>query len=289
MPATLAAVKYRAPRTAARWRVFVVLLAVAATAPASPAVRSAPADPFPKAAAAYIVVADGRPLWLRNAAVRRAPASLTKLLTALVLLEDGWDPAARVDVSARAAGITGSRLGLRAGESLSAGDALTALLLRSANDACIALAEHAAGSVDAFVARMNAHARSLGMLDSRFAQPCGLDAPGQRSTARDLLLLGIRAMERPEIVRIVAQRSAQVTTAGGRRIAMTNGNLLLGRVAGTVGVKTGYTNEAGKCLIALVRRGDHGVWLVLLDAPDRWWVAAGIIDAAFARLEAGAP
>lgn len=265
---------------------LAAFIVAASIATAGPAGATAPVDAFPKAAAAYIVVGDGRPLWVRQPAAPRAPASLTKLLTALVLLDDGWDAAAPVVVSRRAAAIEGSRLGLRAGETLAAGDALTALLVRSANDACIALVEHAAGSVGAFVARMNARALRLGMRESRFEQPCGLDAPGQRSSARDLLLLAIRALERPEIATRVALQSAVVTTAGGRRLSMHNGNHLLGRVPGTVGVKTGFTRAAGKCLIARVRRDGHDVWLVLLDAPDRWWTAAGIIDAAFARLAA---
>ncbi len=250
----------------------------------------APVDGFPKAAAAaYIVVADGRPLWLRNPATPRQPASLTKLLTALVLLDTGWNPDSPVMVSARAAAIEGSRLGLRPGEAIRAGDALTALLVRSANDACVALAEHAAGSLEAFVARMNERARRLGMRDSRFVQPCGLDAPGQRSSARDLLLLAIRAMERPELARRVALSQAVVHTVGGRRLAMRSSNHLLERLPGAVGIKTGYTRGAGKCLIARVRRDGHDVWIVLLGAPDRWWVAAGMIEAAFARLETVAP
>jgi serine-type D-Ala-D-Ala carboxypeptidase (penicillin-binding protein 5/6) len=118
-------------------------------------------------------------------------------------------------------------------------------------------------------------------------QPCGLDAPGQHSSARDLLRLAIAAMERPEIARIVALPSATVSTVGGRRLSMKNGNALLGRVEGVVGIKSGYTGRAGKCVIALARRGEHSVWLVMLDAPNRWWVAAGIIDAAFGRIEAG--
>lgn len=273
----------RAPRA---W-CAIAALALALALSASPTVRAAPIDAYPRAAAAYIVIADGRPLWVRAAAAPRPPASLAKLLTALVLLDRGWRPGADIVVSARAAGVEGSRLGLRAGESLTAGDALTALLVRSANDACVALAEHAAGSLQAFAERMNARATRLGLRDSHFVHPCGLDAPGQKSSARDLLRVAIAAMEEPAIARIVALREAVVTTGGGRRLAMRNGNALLGRVDGVVGIKSGYTSSAGKCVIALARRGAHSVWLVMLDAPDRWWVAAGIIDAAFRELDAG--
>lgn len=265
------------------FRALLALLALAVVA--SRIAWAAPVDAYPRAAASYIVVTDGRPLWVRQPAAPRQPASLAKLLTALVLLEQGWRPEAQVRISARAAGIEGSRLGLRTGEVLLARDALVALLVRSANDACVALAEHAAGSLPAFAARMNARAAVLGLQDSHFVHPCGLDAPGQRSSARDLLRIAVAAMDEPEIARIVALRGAVVTTGGGRRLAMHNGNALLGRVAGVVGIKSGYTSGAGKCVIALARRGPHSVWLVLLDAPDRWWVAAGIIDAAFRELE----
>lgn len=250
----------------------------------APAV-AVPVDAYPGAAAAYIVVADGRPLWLREPAARRQPASLAKLLTALVLLEDSWHADARIEVSPRAAAIEGSRLGLRAGESLRAEDALVALLVRSANDACVALAEHAAGSLERFAVRMNARAAELEMRDSHFVHPCGLDAPGQRSSARDLLRLAAAAMQMPAIARTVARPAATVVTQGGRRLAMHNGNALLGRVDGVVGIKSGYTRGAGKCVIVLAHRGPHSVWLVMLGAPNRWWVAAGIIDAAFRELD----
>lgn len=269
------------------FRALVTLLALAAGA--GSVASAAPIDAYPRAAAAYIVVADGRPLWVRHPAAPQPPASLAKLLTALVLLERGWRPESPITVSTRAAGVEGSRLGLRSGETLLARDALVALLVRSANDACVALAEHAAGSLPAFAARMNARAAVLGLQDSHFVHPCGLDSPGQRSSARDLLRVAIAAMDEPEIARIVALREAVVMTGGGRRLAMHSGNALLGRVAGVVGIKSGYTNGAGKCVIALARRGPHSVWLVMLDAPDRWWVASGIIDAAFAQLEAGSP
>ncbi|MCC6596580.1 MAG: D-alanyl-D-alanine carboxypeptidase [Rhodanobacteraceae bacterium] len=259
--------------------VAVLSCAVAARADA------APVDAYPGAAAAYIVVADGRPLWVREPATHRQPASLAKLLAALALLEGGWRGDALIEVGPRAAAIEGSRLGLRAGEALRAEDALTALLVRSANDACVALAEHAAGSLERFAARMNARAARLGMRDSHFVHPCGLDAPGQRSSARDLLRLAAAAMQEPRIARIVAMQAASVTTQGGRRLAMRNGNALLGRVAGVVGIKSGYTRGAGKCVIALAHRGPHSVWLVMLGAPDRWWVASGIIDAAFRELD----
>jgi D-alanyl-D-alanine carboxypeptidase (penicillin-binding protein 5/6) len=242
-----------------------------------------PLDAYPKAARAYVVQIDDTLVWARGLSLPRPPASLAKLLTAVVLLDADWDPQAVVTVSARAAAIEGTRAGLRAGERLRAGDALAALLLRSANDACAALAEHAAGSLEAFVVRMNARAADLGLHDSHFGHPCGLDAPGQHTTAADLLRLARAAHTRPQIARLVVQPEASVATLAGRRIHFTNGNHLVGRVDGVLGMKSGYTSRAGKCLIALAERGGHRVWLVMLDAPDRWWSATAMIEDAFER------
>jgi D-alanyl-D-alanine carboxypeptidase (penicillin-binding protein 5/6) len=91
-------------------------------------------------------------------------------------------------------------------------------------------------------------------------------------------------MERPEVATRVARTDASVTTAGGRRIHFSNNNALIGRLRGTIGVKSGFTSAAGKCVIALAERDGHRVWLVMLDAPNRWWIADGMIEAAFAKL-----
>ena len=256
------------------------LLAAAAVA-AAPAPSPAPTDPFPHAAASYVVAIDGRIVWERDADTPRLPASLTKIMTALLLVERDWDPAARVTVTPRAAGASGSRAGLKAGDVLSARDLLTAMLVTSANDACVALAEHAAGSAPAFVARMNARAAEMGLTATRFSNPCGHDDPGQRSSAHDLRRLAEAAMARPEIASIVPLSQATIRTEGGRKIQVKTGNHLLGRCEGAYGVKTGYTPGAGKCLVATVQRGGTKVLVVLLDAADRWWTASGLIEMAF--------
>ncbi len=282
--------------------VLAVVLAVAVTgvsrtdAAAGPArgadapTVATPIDAYPGAAAAYLVAVDGRLIWARHPDLPRPPASLAKLLTAVVLLEDPrWDEAARIEVSDAAAAVEGSQLGLRGGEALRAGDALTALLLRSANDACVALAEHFAGSVGQFVERMNARAAALGMADSRFGHPCGLDVAGQRSTARDLLRLAGFALGLPAIAARVTLARAEIATLDGRRLSFVNGNALVGRVEGVIGMKSGFTTRAGKCVIAIAQRGDHRVWLVMLGAGERWWTAAGMIDAAFEPFKPVAP
>ncbi len=262
-----------------------LLLTATAARTAPPAPSAAIDDPYPRAAAAYLVIVNGVVLWQRAPERALPPASLTKIMTALVLLED-WQPEAVVRVSPLAAAATGSRLGLRAGEALRLSDAFDALLVSSANDACLALAEHAAGSVEGFVARMNEKAEAMKLTASTFRNPCGLDAPGHLSSVRDLQALATRAMQEPEFARAVALPELEIQTLAGRTIRKPSGNLLLGRVPGAVGIKTGFTSRAGKCLAALVRRGGDEVSLVMLDAPDRWWAASILIDDAFAALDA---
>lgn len=267
---------------------LALLGALAPTRPgAEPATPAGPADRFPGAAAAYLVALDGRELWARDADRPRPPASLTKITTALVALEGAWDPAALATVSARAARASGTRLGLKAGERLSAGDLLAATLVASANDACLALAEHAAGSEAAFVARMNARAAALGLRATRFENACGHDGPGQRSSARDLMALSRAALAHPEVRRLAALEAATLRTADGRDLPLRSTNALLGRLEGARGVKTGYTPAAGRCVVALVERGGAELLVVLLDAADRWWAAAGLVEKAFDEARRG--
>lgn len=253
------------------------VVALLASAPAA----ALPIDAYPGAATSYLLVADGTPLWAHAPDLPRPPASLAKLMTALVLLDGNWQPEETITASKRAVDVDGTRLGLRVGESLRARDALVALLVRSANDVCVALAEHEAGSIEAFAARMNARAAKMGLADSHFEHPCGLDMPGQHTTANDLLKIAQAALERPQVAAIVRMQSARVATLGGRTIGIRNGNHLLGNVEGVFGMKSGYTTGAGTCVIAVAERKGHRIWLVMLDAPLRWWNAADMIDAAF--------
>jgi D-alanyl-D-alanine carboxypeptidase (penicillin-binding protein 5/6) len=255
-------------------------------APAEPA-RDGPRDRFPRAAPSYLVAVDGRLVWARRPDAPRPPASLAKLMAALVALDGEWAPDRWIAVSARAAGAGGARLGLRAGERLRARDALRAMLVASANDACLALAEATAGTAEAFVARMNARASALGLAATRFADPCGFDAPGQATTASDLWTLTRAALLVPALREAVALDRIELATAGGRRLAAATRNSLLGRARGVRGVKTGTTAAAGRCIVALAERDGREVLVVLLGAPDRWWTAAAIIEAAFEEVRAG--
>ena len=260
-----------------------LLLGTASSVWATP--RTNGLDPYPRAAVAYAVVVDGELLWGRHLDTRRAPASLTKLLTAMVLLDSDWRPDAVLEVSHVAAHITHPRVGLHTGDSVVAADALTAMLMHSANDACMVLVEHAAPSLKTFTERMNARAEQLGMHDSHFVHPCGFDADEQYSTVTDLLRLARAAHADPRIAQIVAQQRYSISTGKGRVLAFKNTNQLLGRLDGVMGLKTGYTAQAGHCLIAVAEQSGHRVWLVLLDSQRRWQSAHRIITAAFAAAE----
>jgi D-alanyl-D-alanine carboxypeptidase (penicillin-binding protein 5/6) len=268
------------------------LLVAAALAVAGAPARSdaATTDPWPGVASAYLVRIDGEVRWAANDAARMKPASLTKMMTAIVAVE-ALAPGDAVLVSKRAAAADGVRLGLRAGMRLPAEHLLAAALLRSANDACLALAERVAGSEIAFVARMNERAAALGLADTHFANACGFDAPGHYASARDLARLADAALDKPRIAAIVARESGTATTSDGRLFRFDNTNVLIGRVDGARGVKTGWTRAAGRCLVAMAERAGTRVLVVMLGAPDRWWDAVAMIESAFedARTRAAPP
>jgi serine-type D-Ala-D-Ala carboxypeptidase (penicillin-binding protein 5/6) len=237
-------------------------------------------DPYPWIAAAYVVKRDGALLWAGQPEARLAPASLAKLMTALIALErGGFDQPVTVGRGVRQA--TGTRIGLKPGEQLTAGDLLTATVVRSANDACRALAEHIGGK--GFVHAMNGRAALLGLANTRFADPCGHDRDGQYTTAADLARLAEEVMRHDEYLRLARLERATIRTLdGSRSFTLRNTNALLGRYPGALGLKTGYTDGAGNCLVALAERDGVRVLAVLLNAPNRWWNAAGLLDRAFA-------
>jgi D-alanyl-D-alanine carboxypeptidase (penicillin-binding protein 5/6) len=247
---------------------------------------TATTDPYPGTARSYLLVLDDKPLWQREPLLTLQPASLTKLLTALVVLDSHWDPDRWLTVSASAAATPPTRVGLRTGEQVTAGAVLAAMLIRSANDACRVLMESVTTDINSFRTRLNARAAALGMKHSKFVDPCGFDAPQQQSTVTDLLKLAQAAQAVPLIAALVVMPQAELITRRGRSIRFVNTNQLLGRLEGTAGMKTGYTSQAGQCLIAYVRRPGHDVWLVMLGGTKRWWQAHGMINDAFATVTA---
>lgn len=237
-------------------------------------------DPFPQVADAYLTEIDGTVVWKRQAEKRLPPASLTKLMTALLVLEqDRLNDT--TSISRAASRETGSRLSLKPGERFRVQDLLAATLIESANDACHALADHLAGSEAAFVERMNRRAQELGLHGTRFKNACGHDVPGHYSSARDLAHLAHELLRHPQLLPLTSLQRTTITTLDGKPYKLSSKNALIGRYDGALGLKTGYTAKAGKCLVAYAKRGEHKVLLVMLHGHDRWWDAADILDIAF--------
>ncbi|MBI5890034.1 MAG: D-alanyl-D-alanine carboxypeptidase [Nitrosomonadales bacterium] len=248
---------------------------------ANTALAAAQPDPFPQVASSYLVELNGEAIWAKQPERRLPPASLTKLMTALLVLER-VQPEDEVTIRATAVHETGSRIGLKPGERFRARDLLAAALLNSANDACHALADHLDNNEAAFVARMNRRAQALGMQHTQFTNACGHDQAGHYSTAHDLSILAHALLKHPSLLGVTSRTTAQIVTLDGqRRYPLENKNALIGRYDGALGLKTGFTPNAGKCLAAYARRGDNTVLLILLHGKDRWWDAADILDLAF--------
>jgi serine-type D-Ala-D-Ala carboxypeptidase (penicillin-binding protein 5/6) len=216
---------------------------------------------------AYLVMnaANGEVLLARRAQERLPIASITKLMTALVTLERAR-PSDVVSVDPDATGVRGSTIRLRAGEELRVRDLLAAALIQSANDSAVALAEHVGGGDSApFVALMNRRAQGLGLRDTQFVRPDGLDIAGHYSSAWDVTRLAQVAMREPIIRRLVRQQSASI--AGGRTLHTWND--LLGEFPGTFGVKTGHTTGAGWNQVAAARGNGVTIYATILGSPSR--------------------
>lgn len=249
-------------------RRLTLLLALALVPSAALADEGTPA-PVPQATSWFVLAPGPGEVLAASRANERLPmASTTKIMTALLVLEsERLDEQAVVPPSAAVGGTSG---GLVAGESLSVRDLLTALLVGSGNDAAVTLAEHLAGSQEAFVAQMNARAEELGLNDTRFANPHGLDAPGHFSTTRDLVRLGRIAMRRPLFRDLVAQRTAVIPGPNGRGIrTLESKNDLLTIEPTADGIKTGFTSGAGRAIVARATRpGVGSIYLGLIGSPS---------------------
>lgn len=264
-------------------RLFSLWLAGVIVWCALPAAGAAGGDaPGVSAASAVLMDGDsGRVLYEKDGHTPRLIASTTKLMTALVALESGHSLDEEVTVARAWTGAEGSSLYLRPGERITLEALLYGLLLRSGNDAALAIAGWCGGSVEGFVEQMNRKARELGMADSHFANPNGLDAEGHRSTAWDMALLARACLENETLAKIAATKSI---TLGTR--TFTNHNKLLWRYEGCVGLKTGFTEKAGRTLVSAARRDGMTLICVTLNAPGDWADHAALFDWGFAHYEA---
>ncbi len=219
----------------------------------------------------------GRVLYEKNADEQSLIASTTKIMTALVVCEQ-CNVLDRVRIPKEAVGIEGSSMYLQEGEVLTLQELLYGLMLSSGNDAAVALAIYCGGTVEGFAQLMNDKARVLGLNNTHFENPNGLDAPGHYSTARDLAVLAAYAMKNPIFQKTV---SAKTVTVGQRHLR--NHNKLLWQVEGADGVKTGFTKAAGRILVSSAIRDNRRLIAVTLNAPSDWQDHAALLGDGFSR------
>ena len=220
----------------------------------------------------------------KNEDVKSAMASTTKIMTTIVILEKA-DLNEKVTVSAKAGGTGGSRLGLKRGDKASVRDLLYGLMLRSGNDAAVALAEHVGGSVKGFSELMNEKASELGLTNTHFVTPHGLDDANHYTTALELAKLTDYAMNNETFAKIVGTKSTTIYINNQSR-QINNTNELLGVLNGVVGVKTGFTNNAGRCLVTETKRNNMDIITIVLGADtkkDRTKDSVNLIEYTFSK------
>lgn len=220
----------------------------------------------------------------KNEDVKSAMASTTKIMTSIVILEKA-DLDEMVTVSAKAGGTGGSRLGLKKGDKASVKNLLYGLMLRSGNDAAVALAEHVGGSVKEFAEIMNEKASELGLTNTHFVTPHGLDDANHYTTALELAKLTDYAMNNETFAKIVGTKSITIYINNQPR-QINNTNELLGTLNGVVGVKTGFTNNAGRCLVTETKRNNMDIITIVLGADtkkDRTKDSVNLIEYTFSK------
>lgn len=211
-----------------------------------------------------------------NADEVRPMASTTKIMTAL-LVDELAERDDLVTVSTRAERTNQKQVYLRRGEVFTVGDLLATLMVASANDSAVALAEHVAGDVDSFVDLMNARADSLGLESTQYRNPHGLDATGHVSSARDLLNLAREAIDHPVLAELAVRRSIRFDGD----VYETTNELLLGDEDGVIGLKTGYTRRAGRVLVAVAEREGRRLFAVIMGSDDSFADARELFDFGF--------
>lgn len=253
-----------------------IAAAVAVMYMAAAALTAQAAPEISAKAAILIEAGTGTVLYEKNADEPMLVASITKIMTALIVIET-CDIGGMVTVSGEAAGVEGSSLYLEAGETVPLRQLLYGMMLESGNDAAAAVACHAAGSIEAFTDLMNERAKSLGCANTHFDNPHGLDSEDHHSSARDMALISAEAMKNEEFKRIVSTKSISI---GGE--SYKNHNKLLWNYEGAVGVKTGYTKAAGRTLVSCAERDGMTLICVTLSDPDDWDDHMSLYDEAFA-------
>jgi len=210
----------------------------------------------------------GTVLYEQNAYEIVPMASTTKILTSLIAIEQG-DLDKKVTISKKAASVRGSTVGYKANEEIALKELIFGLMFKSGNDAAIAIAEELGGSIEGFSEIMNHYARGIGILDSHFESPHGLDSNEHYSSAYDLAILTAKGMDYDLFREIVGSKQISKEKYNFTR-DYNNINKILWRIPGANGVKTGYTGQAGKCLVSSINNNGKDVIIVVLNCPDRW-------------------
>ena len=237
--------------------------------------------------------ATGKILYQKEADLRLPPASTTKVATAIITLESGKSLTQTLTVSKEATRVPASKLYLRPGQSVTVEELLYGIMLASANDASVVLAEGIAGSVDHFTDLMTKKAHQIGATNTNFTNPHGLTAPDHYSTARDLAIIFRYAMKNALFREIVQTKFSSVSTTAmvkkklvPRRISVRNHNRLLWGYDGALGGKTGYTNAAQKCFVGAVQRNGATLIIAILGARDQWGDTKRLLEYGFENYDA---
>jgi len=236
--------------------------------------------------------ATGKVIYQKEPDLRLPPASTTKVVTAILTLESGRNLHDSLSVSKEATRVPASKLYLRPGQSVTIEELLYGIMLASANDASVVLAEGVAGSVERFADLMTKKAHQLGAVNTHFTNPHGLTAPDHYSTARDLAILFRYAMKNPTFREIVQTKFSSVNTTAvvrkkvvPRRISVRNHNRLLWNFDGAIGGKTGYTHAAQKCYVGAVQRNGKTLIVAILGARDQWGDIKRLLEYGFNNYE----
>ncbi len=278
---------------------LLVLLAgtfvhAAAAAPAASGPAAPPQIDVAAPSAVLVEASTGQTIYAKNAQQERPPASMTKVMTLHLALKAVAAHRVRltdpVSISENAYRLGGSQIWLEPGETIAFGQLLRAIAIGSANDACVAIAEHLAGSEAAFVAQMNAEAQRLGMKHTHYANSHGLDADGHYTTAADLATLARVVVNDPGLLQLTSQREDRTIRDGkGGHLWLVNTNRLIGKVPGLDGLKTGYTSRAGYCLTATAERQGLRLIAVAMGAPtskQRFADISTLLQTGFSNYEA---
>ena len=247
----------------------------------------APRDPLPGLSSRSAIVMDaatGLVIYERNADERRYPASTTKIMTLVIALEKGnLDDI--VTVSSSAEGTEGSTLWLKAGERIPLRELLYGMMMHSGNDATVAIAEHIAGSVPAFAGMMTARAHELGAESTSFVNPNGLPDDNHYTTARDLAIIAAHGYSLPEFEDIVSTKEISYNWVHDEKKQLRNENQMLWFYPGGNGVKTGYTDKAGRCLVSGAKHDGIQLVTVVLDSLFMWNDSIALLDYGFEQIE----